>query len=291
MLNDAQGINAYTLIWSTILLDLFPSIPTTIWSVALGSIIAFGGVLLSNRSNTKRLELQLEHDLKIKSIERKAAMRSEVYLNAAEEIVRANSYLGSLAQLDLTTTNIGDGLKGFFASAAKLGLVAEDNTGKELNELVVAYTCLFLKLLVKISPITKQTSHINIINEHYNDTQIEIKRIITEMTRLSESGEPNDKIFGELKLSLKFQQKRAKELSDERSDCWNKVNEHNKIFTLFLMDELKLITVLQIPVMVGIRKELGIDTDVENYKEIVNSTTERVKSQLDEFLASMSNDA
>ena len=80
------------------MLEVLNSIPINIWSVAVGSavgsIIAFGGVLISNRSHTKRLRIQLEHDSELKAIERKAAMRREVYLNAVEELVRANVYLG-----------------------------------------------------------------------------------------------------------------------------------------------------------------------------------------------------
>jgi hypothetical protein len=124
--------------------------------VVLGSTIALSGVLISNRSHAKRLKIQLKHDFELKAIERKAVMRRDVYLKAAEELVRANSYLGSLSQIDLTKTNIGDGLQNFFASSAKLGLVAEEETGKALNELVIAYSGLFFKLMVNVMPISEQ---------------------------------------------------------------------------------------------------------------------------------------
>ena len=125
------------------MLELLKNIPISIWSVALGSLIAFVGVLLSNLSQAKRLKIQLDHDSELRAIERKAAIRRDVYLNAAEELVKANSYLGSLTQIDFTKTNIGDGLQNFLASAAKLGLVAEEETGKAVSELVIAYNGLF----------------------------------------------------------------------------------------------------------------------------------------------------
>lgn len=90
-----------------------------------------------------------------------------------------------------------------------------------------------------------------------------------------------------LNSSFQFQQKRAKELSDERNACWEKVNEYTKKFALLLMDEMKAITVLQAPVMVGIRKELDIDTNIESYKALINSSAERVRDQLDSFLTSL----
>ena len=273
------------------MLEIIRSIPINIWSVVLGSIIAFGGVLLSNRNQSKRLAIQLKHDSELRAIERKAVMRREVYLNAAEELVRANSYLGSLSQVDLTKTNIGDGLESFFASSAKLGLVAEEETGKALNELVLAYSGLLFKLMIKIMPISEQRNQINIINEHYDEAQTEIKRTLAEMNRQNESGTPDERVFNMLDSSFQFQQKRAKELADERNICWEKVNEYTQKFVLMLMDEMKEIAVLQAPVMVGIRKELDIDTNIENYIKLINKSTERVKEQTDDFFALLDNKA
>ncbi len=268
------------------MLEVF-SIPINILSVAMGSIIAFGGVLISNRSHTKRLKIQLEHDSELKAIERKAAMRREVYLNAVEELVRACCYLGSLTQLDLTKINIGDGLQNFFASFAKLGLVAEEETGKAINELVIAYNDVLFKLMIKVMPISEQKDEITIINKHYDETQVEIKRLLAEMRHQNESVVQDEQVFNTLDASFKFQQKIAKDLADERNECWNKVNEYTKKFALQLMDEMKVIAELQAPVMIGIRKELDLDTNIESYKELINSRTERVKEQLDNFLASL----
>ena len=50
---------------------------------------------------------------------------------------------------------------------------------------------------------------------------------------------------------------------------------------------MKIIAELQVPVMVGVRKELEIDTNIESYEELINSNAERVKEQLDSFLASL----
>lgn len=54
-----------------------------------------------------------------------------------------------------------------------------------------------------------------------------------------------------------------------------------------LMDEMKEITVLQVPVMVGIRKELDIETNMDNYEDMISSSAERVREQLDNCLASL----
>lgn len=273
------------------MIETLKSIPIAIWSVALGSLITFLGVLISNRENRKRLEIQLAHDLKLKVNERKAAMRREVYLSAAEELVKTKNYLGSLTQIDPAKNNIAEGLQGFFTSAAKLGLVAEQETGKALNDLVLAYSALFFRLLAKVSPINDSRADINIINHHYEETQIEIKRILAAMTSQNESGAPNEAIFEALNKSFEFHSNKSKELADERAECWKKVNELTSRFAIEVAEEMKAISLLQIPVLVGIRKELDIETDTESYKKQVVDSTKKLSKQIDGFISAMEKEA
>jgi hypothetical protein len=165
--------------------------------------------------------------------------------------------------------------------------VAEEETAKALNELVIAYSGLLFKLMVNVMPISEQKNQINIIDGHYDEAQIEIKRVLAEMNRRIESGASDERVFNMLDSSFQFQQKRATDLATERNECWKIINEDTKKFALLLMNEMKAIAVLQAPVMVGIRKELDIDTNIESYKELINSSTERVREQLDNFLVSL----
>ncbi|PCJ32607.1 MAG: hypothetical protein COA90_02235 [Gammaproteobacteria bacterium] len=261
------------------------SIPIAIWSVALGSLITLLGVLISNINNRKQLEIQLKHDAEIRTIERKAAMRREVYLSAAEELVKANNYIGSLSQIDLVKTNIAEGLQGFFTSATKLELIAEQETGKASNDLVLAYSGLLFRLLAKVSPINDLRTDIDIINYHYDESQIEIKRVLAAMNAQNESGAPNEAVFSALNKSFEFQSKRSKELTDERDECWERVNELTSKFTVEVAEEMKSMALLQIPVMVGIRKELDIETNLKSYRQQVVNSTEILSKQLDEFIS------
>ena len=57
------------------LLSFLSSIPAVVWSGLIASFLTLGGVLISNRSNTNRLLLQLQHDATEKTKERTAALR------------------------------------------------------------------------------------------------------------------------------------------------------------------------------------------------------------------------
>lgn len=269
------------------MIEILRSIPAAVWSVILGSLLTFLGVLLSNRENRKRLEIQLTHDIGLKIIERKASMRREVYLNAAEELVKANNYLGSLAQIDPVKTNIAEGLQGFFVSAAKLNLVAEQETGKSLNDLVLEYSALFFRLLTKVSPINNLRTDIDIVNSHYEESQIEIKRTLSAMISQNETGQPNKEIFEALNKSFEFHSNRSKDLANERAECWRNINILTRKFAIDAAEEMKAISLLQIPVLVGIRKELDIETDIEAYKQQVVNSNEKLRKQVDGFISAM----
>src|ERR1051325_8996126 len=121
--------------------------PPVIWSTVsglIGAVIALigalGGVALSNVSHSKRLRIQLQHDAAENAKERKAQLRRDVYLVAVEEIAKVTSHLGSLAQVDVTTTNPADALKGFQGATAKLVLVAEPKTALLVSDLASKYS-------------------------------------------------------------------------------------------------------------------------------------------------------
>ena len=121
------------------ILSLLKSIPDTVWAALTASALTLGGVFLSNRSSTKRLKLQLEHDAQEKEKDRKNDLRKNVYLKAAEEIVNANQHLATLSQVDLIEVNIGDGLKSLSIAASQVGLIASPETSKSVNDLLSGF--------------------------------------------------------------------------------------------------------------------------------------------------------
>lgn len=271
------------------MIEFLKSIPSTIWAVLLGAGLTLIGVLVSNMSNTKRLKIQLQHDSYEKSKERKSIVRHEVYLLAAEELVKANSYLGSLSQVDVTTTSIGAGLIGFFVSAAKLSMVADQKTARAVNDLVSLYGELIFRLMSKILPMQSIKSEIEIRNEHYNRTQSEIERILSEMRRVNESAEIDNLRFSALQRSFDFQQSEAKRIAEERNQFWQKFNNLNIEYVRALMHEMKEVSELQIPILVGIRKELDLETNEEEYRQILKSQREKINKQLEKFISNLEN--
>lgn len=262
-------------------------IPDVIWSGVIASVLTLSGVLLSNWSNTNRLKLQLKHDSEEKAKQRKADLRKDVYLLAAEELVKANAHLASLPQADLTKVNAADGLQGFFSSATKLQMICETKTSLLVSELVGAYGELLLKVLSKVQPIQHLQTEIAIHNDYYNQALSEVSRVLAAMTQFNESAKSDDAVFDALNRSFEFQQGQANKFAEERSELWRQRNALHLAFAREFIAEMKLIGERGMYVMVEIRRELDVGGDINEFLKQMNKQWQRMSAQLDAFLNSL----
>jgi hypothetical protein len=267
---------------------LILSIPDVIWSGVIASLLTLGGVLISNRSNTNRLLIQLKHDANEKSKERTAALRRDVYLKAAEELTKANSHLGSLAQADLAKTNATEGLQGFFAPAAKLQLIAEPKTALLVGEVAGAYGELLLKLLARLVPLQRIRSDISSHEKIYEDAHAEVKRVLSEMTKFNESAQSNESVFRALQSSFDFHQSNAKAQTALLSELGAQYTRMTVDFGRSLLIDMRDITARQIPMNVEIRKDLGLAGDLSEFEAQMKAQWERMSKQVDLTLSGLS---
>lgn len=266
---------------------LLQSIPNVIWSGLIASALTLSGVFISNRSNTNRLKLQLQHDANENAKERTAALRRDVYLRTIEEMVKANSHLANLPQVDLSKSNLGDGLQGFFSAAARLQLVAEPQTALLVNKLAGEYAELTFRLMTHLMPASQAKIDIQVADDLYSKAQTEVNRILAEMAKLRESGKPDAQTFQALNAGFEFQHSQASKYADERSDAWKRFNQHSVTFQKFLLSELRDISSKHIPVMIEIRRDLGLTGDLAEIEAHMKQQIIRIEAQFDALIASL----
>jgi hypothetical protein len=271
------------------ILEFLSNVPDVIWSGVIASFLTLSGVLISNYSSTSRLRIQLTHDANEKTKERTATLRRETYLNAVEELTKANSHLASISQKDPAKENLADGLQGFFCSAAKLQLVAEPKTALLVNQLVAQYGELMLKLLASVMPLHSLKNSIEICNEYYNKSQEQVSRILLEMAKFNESAHGNFDVFEALQRSFNMHQESANKLADERNGLWQEYNRLTIVFTRELIMQMQLIATQQIPVLVEIRRDLGLTTELEAFKLQMQEQMEKMNRQLNVLLEKLQN--
>lgn len=243
------------------IIDFIKLVPDVIWSAIVASGITFLGVMLSNRSNTSRLILQLNHDASEKSKEKISNLRREVYLKAVEDIEITNIQIGTLANRDLTNLNLTAELQVITASIAKLKLVAEPETTRLAGDLSTAFGALFLRLLPRLVPLQDAKTDIEVNNSAHVNSCAEASRILRQIHQFNEEGRQDVLIFQTLQSSYEFFSSQAQQYADARGRAYSVHASRLHEFHTMLMPEMIELSKVQLKVMVAIRKDLGIACD------------------------------
>lgn len=267
-----------------LLLDFLKQVPNVVWSGVIASVITLTGVMLSNRSNTKRLLHQLSHDAREKEKERSAAMRRDVYLKATEEMAKIGIHFGRLPQLDPLKDKLDEGLGEFLSASAKVQLVSDPETARLVGELTTRYGEIFLTLIAKVQPVHSLKMDVDIANTFYEKNQAEVHRTLSEMTQINESGSPNPVKFEALQRSFENAQSLATEYAHERQDFYKRHNAEQKSFTIALMKEMRTVGQLQVLVTAAIRRELNLETDISDYEARLQDNWKRMDNKISQLL-------
>lgn len=269
-------------------LELLRNVPAVVWSAGLASLLTLLGVMASNASNTRRLIRQLNHDAEQKRNDRMATLHRDVYLQAAEEVAKAGSYLGKLSQIDPTETNLADGLSGLFAASAKVQLIAQPEASNLVGQLAGRYGELLIRLLQHVMPVHDLNSKIRLTSDDLKSHQLEAQRVLNEMRQANEAGTMTSTKWAALEGTFEFTQEWIDTRSKERDELWAKHFEANKQFHITLFSEMRELFPAQLRAMAALRSELGLETDMEGQLQRIQYDSERMDQQIRAMLEHLS---
>lgn len=263
------------------------NIPDLIWSGVIASTLTLGGVLLANRSSTTRLRIQLEHESLEKAKQRRAELRRDVYLFAAEEFVKANTYLASLPNADISKPDANTPIQGFFAAAAKLQMVADTKTALHTSQLVGTYGQLLFKVIQLARPVREAKFAAQVSKQYYDEAQTEIKRILAAMAALNDSGKPDQERFSRLGGAFDFQRGQAdKHAADERG-ALNRATSLHMEFLKEILPSIKEIGMRTMTLMIEIRREFEIESDGVTMENELRAQWQRMDESVSSLLRSV----
>lgn len=250
-------------------------------SAILGPFI---GAIIGYIVAVKTLKKQLSHDSIEKDKERKQITKKEIYLQAVDNLSKANSYLGSIININLQNTNLYDGFKDFFMSVSKISLISTEETIKAITELSTKYQTLILRLMPKLFSLNKIKIDIDIQNNFYNESQKEIKRVIMLMRENSESVNISPERFNRLNETYKFERGQLDTFNGNRKDLNKQYLQGQIIFIKELIKEMKEVSPLINSTFYNLRQELEIDTDIKDLNPIFEAQEKTINSELEKFI-------
>lgn len=264
--------------------ELLSIVPDVVWSGLLASAMTLGGVLMSNRSNTTRLRIQLTHDATEKAKERTGKLRQDVLLQTAEAFGRANRFLSSLPTADITKINISEEMQGLFTVVAKLQLVAEPSTALVVNELSASYGTALLRLLSATTPLRDSRTAMEIATKFYEKENQEIDRYLSLTTEMIDSGEIDKNKYNLFESRINFHQEQANLHEENRQKAFAKNHSQYLEFIKVLVSELKPISTQYVDALIAIRADLGLPADRKKFDEQMKKQWELMEYELEQSL-------
>ena len=189
----------------------------------------------------------------------------------------------TLPQADFTKPDADAPIRDVLAIGAQLQLVVSEGTAQLISDLISAYGELQFKLIAKVLPMHNLRSDINIRNVHYDNTQVEIRRVLASMTQYNESGQRDPELFDRLNKSFDYARNTAQQIAEERVALWDRNNALQRQYMKDLLTELKRMGELQTHLLVELRQELDVGGDIENFKRMMRKQMERAEQGIDEF--------
>lgn len=153
-----------------------------------------------------------------------------------------------------------------------------------INQLVADYAEVLIKLMASLLPLQNLRANIAICNDLYEEARLEVKRILGEMAKYNENAQTNQEIFAALQRAFDFHQSLAQHFASERSEYLATLNKLNVEFVKGLIPEIQRLGELQVPVLVEIRRDLGLMGELDAFREQMQVNAKRMTNQLEALL-------
>ena len=255
-------------------------IPGAVWGVigtAIGVIGTLSATYLSNSSNDDRFDRQLTHDAQEKAKDRAAELRRSVYLDAADQLIAVNAFLGGLASVDPTDKRaLTDGLLGFMTATSRVQLVATEETRRRVAELSDIYGVMFFELMADASNAHLLQCDIKINRDSYDNLHLERLRLIAAMRDFNENIE-SKYIFDALSKSLDRTTPQIEKIMAEYVALTAKQNLALTSYGASLGEKMRGLAEILTEVTALLRKELDNEVDLEQMRIDSKLRLEKVK--------------
>jgi len=265
-------------------------VPATFWGVVVGSFFTITGVLLTNRSNTNRLRIQLDHDREIKKEERELTLRKEIYLAADEAISSGIQMIGSIANLNVSYDKLMESFSEKAPAIAKVNVIANEDTIKALTAFMEELTSGLLRLShqrIKLGAAQQKTINIQkLIDQASNERD----RMVALMKEYNLTGSSDKHQWAIIQNNFEFKQKRIDELLEEKSRFDFELFSAQMQVAQESHAEIVVLANLLTPVIKSVRTELELPFNEASYAQVIESSQKKQTAYINQFITELTKD-
>jgi len=254
------------IILSFIYSNITINIPDVVWAGIIASGLTLSGVFFTNRSYYKRHKEQLNHEMKLKKIEREMSLRKEIYLNLAKSVSAQNSVLGELFNLDVSFSEIGKTLAENARNFAKAEIIGSNNTIEAISKYTQLFHKYYFDLILIRTSLLELKDKISIQHSLYNQSTEETTKLLETMKHINITNNVNN--LNLIHISAQFDEEidRQKEIEKTIDEFRNELNKKHIKFIRKCVTALKDCGTRVPEIIFTVRNELDFNLDFDEGK-------------------------
>lgn len=271
-----------------VLLDLWDSIinktPAAFWGIVFGSLFSFVIVLYTTRANDRRLRAQFVHDREIRAHDRDLSLRKDVYLAATEAISAALLAVNRFADLELSFEEISASYIDKSPAVAKVQIIAKEDTAKAVATFNSELMSVFMRLTAKRIPLVAQKQELRILSDQMKLFGAERDRMLELKRQYNLEGSSDQRRWNVIDSNFEFERKRVEVALEKHNQIASELLKVQFHYMKECSEEVYRLSLLLVPVVVAVRKELDLPIDEVIYRQVIEDGIQRQRACLNEFL-------
>ena len=171
---------------------------------------------------------------------------------------------------------------------AKLHLVATVPTAQAIADITSQIGSAFLTLTAERIPITQKQTQLKLVSSQHDEFAKERDRWLEEMKQANLDGVKGTPRWEVINHNFQFEQKRCADVIPQMRALETEIRAMHFGLVKSAVQHSQALQPLLMPLIVAVRRELGVDTQIEAYAAILAKHSEYSQKRLAEFLIAVS---
>jgi hypothetical protein len=267
------------------MISFIESIPPAFTGVLIGSLLTIIGVVLTNISNTKRLRIQHEHELKLRNKERDLNMRREIYMDAMEAISAGITAISRFSELNETPETLMQSYTSLSAKVSKVTIVGQNATIEALANFQLELNGAFLRLSAKRDKFDADLRRNEALENAIEETKEKLNFLSEQLTKAKLASLPHEQLE-HIQTEYETHKKELTNLQAQNEEIGNKLMQSVANLVQTSMSEVSSLNNLLVPLISLMRTELELPFNSEHFAQIL----EKGNTDLENYMASFFED-
>ncbi|WP_434728020.1 hypothetical protein ACLN6O_10795 [Acinetobacter sp. PVC-6A] len=251
----------------------------------IGALSGLVGVLITNYFNNKNQNERFEFESNQKETERSFNLKKDIYLDAVDELIKIQSILGQVPNLEFDLKITNNQFFQFCYSINRLQLIATVATTKRAMQVMEVCSKLYFLMLKERKNLIDLTAESNAIKPYikvYEDEKNRVFRLITD-NKLSKNYDHDlDRKFWE---EYTNNETRRKDLVERHLNLIEESNlEIHRLNRIYINGISTVISEIN-KLNVLIRKDISSDDLIDEYEKILTESSSAAMKYIEEMVS------